>query len=107
MELIVDAVVMPTGSGGTQGGFVAGLVAMNSAIRAIGMEIDAAPAVVEAAVREVAAGTLDLLGIGGGLPHGVVEINPDTTPLSTRVTHRLAGPASVWLPAIAAAARAA
>ncbi len=77
MELTVDAVVMPTGSGGTQGGFVAGLVAMNSAIRAIGMEIDAAPAAVEVAVRKVAAGTLDLLGVGGGLPHGVVEINPD------------------------------
>lgn len=77
MEMTVDVVVMPTGSGGTQGGFVAGLVAMNSAIRAIGMEIDAEPAVVDAKVREIAAGTLELLGVSGGLPHGAVEINPD------------------------------
>ncbi len=77
MNMTVDAVVMATGSGGTQGGFVAGLVAMNSAIRTIGMEIDAEPEAVEANVRRVAEGTLDLLGVAGGLPDGVIEINPD------------------------------
>lgn len=34
----------------------------------------------------------------------VVEVNPEATSLSGRVRHRLAGPASIWLPAIAAAA---
>ena len=60
-----------------QGGFVAGLVAMNSAIRTIGIEIDADPEAVDGHVRGVAEGTLDLLGVADGLPDGVVEINPD------------------------------
>jgi L-cysteate sulfo-lyase len=77
MDMTVDVVVMATGSGGTQGGFIAGLVAMNSAIRAIGIEIDADPEAVDGHVRGVANGTLDLLGVAGGLPDGVVEINPD------------------------------
>ena len=72
MDLAIDAVVLPSGSGGTQGGLVAGLAALNSGIQAVGIDIDADTAGVAARVRNVAEGTLDLLGVDGGLAgHGV------------------------------------
>ena len=77
MDLAIDAVVLASGSGGTQGGLVAGLIAAGSDIAAIGIDIDAAPAEVEANVRRVAAGTLDLLGVAGGVAAGAVTVNPD------------------------------
>ena len=77
LDLDVDAIVLPTGSGGTQGGLVAGLVAAGSDMAAIGIDIDAEPAEVEANVRRVAEGTLGLLGVAGGLPAGAVTVNPD------------------------------
>ena len=44
------------------------------------------------------AATLPFVALGAGAP--VVEINPDLTELSPAVTHRLAGPAGVILPAL-------
>lgn len=76
--------------------------------------LEAAERALAAADLVLVAGTSNLVYPAAAIPEqalaaglDVVEINPDTTPLSTRAAHRLAGPASVWLPAIAAAARAA
>ena len=44
------------------------------------------------------AASLPFVALGAGA--AVVEINPDLTELSPAVTHRLAGPAGVILPAL-------
>ena len=65
MDLAIDAIVLPSGGGGTQGGLVAGLVGANSAIRAIGIDADGR-AVAERALA-VAEGSAELLAIRGGI----------------------------------------
>ena len=44
------------------------------------------------------AASLPFVALGAGAP--VVEVNPDVTELSSAVTHRLAGPAGLVLPAV-------
>lgn len=46
------------------------------------------------------AASLPFVALGAGAP--VVEVNPDVTELSSAVTHRLAGPAGLVLPALLA-----
>ena len=77
LDLAVDAIVVASGSGGTQGGLVAGLVAASSGIPAIGIDIDADAAGVPKRVGEVAAGTAELLGVRGGIEPGDVIVNSD------------------------------
>ncbi len=67
MDLAIDAIVLPSGGGGTQGGLVAGLVGANSAIRAIGIDIDADGQAVAERVLAVAEGSAELLAIRGGI----------------------------------------
>ena len=74
MVLAVDAIVLATGGGGTQGGLVAGLVGANSGIRAIGIEIDAEGEAVADRVHAVAQGSAELLGIRGSVPRDDVEV---------------------------------
>ncbi len=63
-DVSVDYVVLASGTGGTQGGLVAGLAGADSGIAVIGIDIDAAPAEVEANVRRIAAETARKLGAG-------------------------------------------
>ncbi len=74
MDIAVDAIVLASGGGGTQGGLVAGLVGANSGIRTIGIDIDAEGEAVADRVRAVAQGSAELLGIRGGVPRDDVVV---------------------------------
>jgi len=58
-----DRIIVASGSGGTQGGLVAGLVAMKEAVDVIGIDIDALPDEVHNWSLECARGAGELLGI--------------------------------------------
>ena len=75
--IAVDHIVLASGSGGTQGGLVAGLLALGGGIPALGIDIDADPEGVPVRVRAVAEGTAQLLGVAGGVPEGAVAVNSD------------------------------
>ncbi len=75
-DLRIDHIVLATGSGGTQGGLVAGLAALNSPIAAIGIDIDADADGVAARARAVAEGTAELLGVRGGVAPEAVTVVP-------------------------------
>ncbi len=74
LGLAVDHIVLATGSGGTQGGLIAGLAALNSPIRVIGIDIDADPQGVAEKVRAVAQGAAALLGLRDGVPDNAVAV---------------------------------
>jgi L-cysteate sulfo-lyase len=61
--LRIDYLVHATGSAGTQGGLVAGMHAINSEIKVIGIDIDAEPDYVEKHVKRLAGETCSKLGI--------------------------------------------
>ncbi len=81
LDIAVDHIVLASGSGGTQGGLVAGLLALGGGcgggIPALGIDIDADPDGVRARVRAVAEGTAELLGVTGGVPEDAVAVNSD------------------------------
>ncbi len=77
LGIAVDHIVLASGSGGTQGGLVAGLLALGGAIPALGIDIDADPEGVPARVRAIARGTAELLGVAGGVPEAAVAVNSD------------------------------
>ena len=77
MDLAVDCVVLASGGGGTQGGLVAGLAALGSNIRTIGIDIDAEGEAVANRVRGVAAGTAGLLGVRDRVADDAVTVNDD------------------------------
>ena len=77
LGISVDHIVLPSGSGGTQGGLIAGLLSLGGHIPALGIDIDADPQGVPARVRAVAEGTARLLGVGGGVPAAAVAVNSD------------------------------
>jgi len=81
LGITVDHIVLASGSGGTQGGLVAGLLAIadggGGAIPALGIDIDADPEGVPARVRAVAEGTAGLLDVTGGVPLSAVAVNSD------------------------------
>jgi L-cysteate sulfo-lyase len=59
----IDCLVHATGSAGTQGGLVAGMHAINSQIKVIGIDIDAEPDYVEKHVKRLAGETCSKMGI--------------------------------------------
>ncbi len=77
LNISVDHIVLASGSGGTQGGLVAGLLALGGGIPALGIDIDADPEGVPARVRAIAEGTAELLGVMGGVPEAAVAVNSD------------------------------
>jgi len=81
-DLAIDRVVVATGSGGTQGGLVAGVVARHADIAVIGIDIDAEGEAVDARVAAVGEATGALLGV----PEGTVAA-------AVRVVHGYAGEA--------------
>jgi L-cysteate sulfo-lyase len=77
MGLRIDRLVHATGSAGTQAGLVAGLVALNSGIRVLGIGVRLPKDRQEANVRKLAEATAEKLGFKGGIPHDAVEANCD------------------------------
>ena len=77
LNITVDHIVLASGSGGTQGGLVAGLLVLGGGIPALGIDIDADPEGVPARVRAIAQGTAELLGVAGGVPDHAVAVNSD------------------------------
>lgn len=77
LDIAVDHIVLASGSGGTQGGLVAGLLALGDGIPALGIDIDADGHGVALRVRAVAEGTADLLGVTGGVPESALAVNSD------------------------------
>ena len=77
MGLVIDRLVHATGSAGTQAGLVAGLHALNSPIRTLGIGVRNPRDRQEANVRKLAEATLAHLGIKPPLPPEAVEANCD------------------------------
>ena len=72
-----DTLVHATGSAGTQAGLVAGLQALNSPIRLLGIGVRAPREKQETMVHDLACRTWELLGLRGELPRAAVEANCD------------------------------
>lgn len=77
MGVHVDHLVHATGSAGTQAGLVAGLQAMHSAIRLLGIGVRAPREKQERMVYDLACRTWSLLGLDGELPRSAVQANCD------------------------------
>ena len=60
----IGHLVVPSGSGGTQGGLIAGLAARGAAVRVTGIDVDGQDPGLEGKVLAVAEGTAALLGLG-------------------------------------------
>jgi L-cysteate sulfo-lyase len=75
--LRIDHLVHATGSAGTQAGLVAGLQAMHSAIRLLGIGVRAPREKQESMVYDLACRTWALLGLRGELPRAAVQANCD------------------------------
>ena len=77
MGLRIDRLVHATGSAGTQAGLVAGLHAMSSPIRVLGIGVRNPKDKQEAAVLKLARATAERLGIEREVPAELVEANCD------------------------------
>ncbi|MBN8891126.1 MAG: D-cysteine desulfhydrase [Rhodospirillales bacterium 70-18] len=77
MGLRIDRLVHATGSAGTQAGLVAGLEALNSGIRVLGIGVRNPKDRQEAAVHKLAEATAAKLGLSGGIRREAVEANCD------------------------------
>jgi L-cysteate sulfo-lyase len=75
--LRIDRLVHATGSAGTQGGLVAGLVALNAEIPVLGIGVRAPKDRQEANVHKLASETAEYMGVKGGVPREAVEANCD------------------------------
>lgn len=80
LGLTVGAIVVASGSGGTQGGLIAGLIGMaeagRPAVPAIGIDIDDALDEVTENVTRVANDCAGLLGLDQGVPAQAIDIRP-------------------------------
>jgi L-cysteate sulfo-lyase len=77
LGLRIDRVVHATGSAGTQAGLVAGLEALTSGIRVLGIGVRNPKDRQEANVHRLAEATGEKLGLKGGIPRAAVEANCD------------------------------
>lgn len=77
MGLRIDRLVHATGSAGTQAGLVAGLHAMSSPIRVLGIGVRNPRDKQEAAVLKLARATAERLGVDRELPADAVQANCD------------------------------
>jgi L-cysteate sulfo-lyase len=75
--LRIDHLVHATGSAGTQAGLVAGLQAMHSSIRLLGIGVRAPREKQESMVYDLACRTWALLGLRGELPRAAVQASCD------------------------------
>ncbi len=77
MGLRIDWLVHATGSTGTQAGLVAGLVAINSGIKVLGISVRQPKDVQEAAVHRLTEATAAHIGLKGGVARAHVMANGD------------------------------
>jgi L-cysteate sulfo-lyase len=77
MDLKIDHVVLATGSAGTQGGFVAGLVALNAKIPVLGISVRAPKEKQEQSVFDLAVRTADYFGAPGIVNREHIVANSD------------------------------
>lgn len=77
MDLVIDHVVHATGSTGTQGGLVAGLMALNSGIPTLGISVRAEKSVQEENVFRLAAETADYIGAPDAVKRSDIVANSD------------------------------
>ncbi|MBU6499293.1 MAG: D-cysteine desulfhydrase [Rhodospirillales bacterium] len=77
MGLRIDRLVHATGSAGTQAGLVAGLEALNSGIRVLGIGVRLPRERQEENVHKLAEATAAKLGLKGGIRRDAVEANCD------------------------------
>ncbi len=77
LGLRIDRLVHATGSAGTQAGLVAGLEALNSGIRVLGIGVRLPRDRQEANVFKLAQATAEKLGYAGGVKREAVEANCD------------------------------
>ena len=75
--LRIDRLVHATGSAGTQAGLVAGLHALSSPVRVLGIGVRNSKDKQEAAVLKLARAAAERLGVAGELPASAVEANCD------------------------------
>ncbi len=68
MQLVIDHMVVPSGSAGTHAGIIAGFYGNNACIPVTGIGVNRAKPVQEAAVHSLAQETLDLIGAPVKLP---------------------------------------
>ena len=105
LGLNVDRLVHATGSAGTQAGLVAGLHALSSPIRVLGIGVRNPRDKQEANVRKLAEATVAHLGIDRPLPAAAVEANCDyvgtgyghPTPGMIEAVHMLARTEGIFL----------
>ena len=72
--ITIDALVLATGSGGTQGGLVAGMLRHSKPMPIVGIAISGNAATTRPKVEAVATETATLLGSRGRIPEGAIEI---------------------------------
>lgn len=77
MGLRIDRLVHATGSAGTQAGLVAGLEALNSGIRVLGIGVRNPKDKQEANVHKLAEAVAEKIGLKGGIRREAVEANCD------------------------------
>ena len=72
--IVIDYVVHPTGSGGTQAGLVAGFAGLNAGATTIGIDIDADADEVTRLVTEIADATAEKLGVDKAAAEAAVVV---------------------------------
>ena len=77
LDLRIDRLVHATGSAGTQAGLVAGLHALSSPVRVLGIGVRAPKQTQEANVLRLARATAEHMGLGRPIPDDAVEANCD------------------------------
>jgi L-cysteate sulfo-lyase len=77
MDLRIDHIALATGSAGTQGGFVAGLVALNAKIPVLGISVRAPKEKQEQSVFDLAVRTADYFGAPGIVKREHIVANSD------------------------------
>jgi L-cysteate sulfo-lyase len=73
-NLRLEAIVIASGTGGTQAGLLVGLAALGSTIRVIGIDIDAEPDRVRRDVTRLTLETAQFLGVPDVVPEANVEV---------------------------------
>ncbi len=73
-NLRLDAIVLASGTGGTQAGLLVGLAALGSRIPVIGIDIDAEPERVRQDVTRLTIETAEFLGVGDAVSEGDIEV---------------------------------
>jgi len=80
MGIHIDYIISASGSGGTHGGLVTGLCALNSTIETIGINVRREKEAQEKKVNKVVTDTISFLGLSMDLPENLVVCNDNYFP---------------------------